>query len=302
MWSLPITARLFFVLWGVAMVFFGYLLWEEQSGVAVHQSRTKIGQIGYWGNPTANIDWCEDNYAVSPYVAEFWNAMSSLSFIVTSAVGVYLTLKYELETRFLFCFGSIFVMGWGSVLFHSTLLRATQILDEIPMVLSGLTFMYVIKCMQDQELDEEQRKKHSLQWGILLSSIGAIFTGVYLLVPDNPTFVHGAFVVVVCYVTAESFRMYVNCANHPEARWVMELASLSFVSGCLLWLIEPRVCAYIGWMNLHAWWHLLVCYGVYTCVVFYKYIRLTALGKKPSFVTLERSSLLPMTCCPNGDA
>ena len=26
---------------------------------------------GYWGPPTATIDWCEANYDVSFYVAEF---------------------------------------------------------------------------------------------------------------------------------------------------------------------------------------------------------------------------------------
>jgi dihydroceramidase len=302
MWALPITVRVFFFLWLVAMILLVFLLLEEQSGVAVHQSRTKIGRIGYWGSPTANIDWCEDNYAVSPYVAEFWNAMSSLSFLVTSAVGVYLTLKYELESRFLICFGSIFIMGFGSVMFHSTLLRSTQILDEIPMVLSGLTFMYIIRCMKDQELDEEKRKAQQKNLGIFLTAIGTLFTAIYLLLPENPTFVQAAFVSVVCYITVESFRMHSQCEDHPEARAVIELAGLSFVTGSLLWLIEPRVCFYVGWLNLHAWWHLLVCYGVYLCVVFYKYIRLTALGKRPSFVKLERSALLPVTCCPNGEA
>lgn len=26
---------------------------------------------GYWGKPTATLDWCEENYAVTPYIAEF---------------------------------------------------------------------------------------------------------------------------------------------------------------------------------------------------------------------------------------
>jgi hypothetical protein len=32
----------------------------------------------YWGSIDANIDWCEKNYTVTPYVAELWNALSSL--------------------------------------------------------------------------------------------------------------------------------------------------------------------------------------------------------------------------------
>lgn len=26
---------------------------------------------GFWGIPTATIDWCEDNYSVTTYIAEF---------------------------------------------------------------------------------------------------------------------------------------------------------------------------------------------------------------------------------------
>lgn len=29
------------------------------------------GKIGYWGEPTATLEWCEDNYEVTYYVAEF---------------------------------------------------------------------------------------------------------------------------------------------------------------------------------------------------------------------------------------
>lgn len=26
---------------------------------------------GYWGPPTSTLEWCEENYAVSYYIAEF---------------------------------------------------------------------------------------------------------------------------------------------------------------------------------------------------------------------------------------
>ena len=31
----------------------------------------EANRVGYWGEPTATIDWCEANYEVSYYVAEF---------------------------------------------------------------------------------------------------------------------------------------------------------------------------------------------------------------------------------------
>jgi dihydroceramidase len=40
----------------------------------------------FWGPITANYDWCEPNYLVTPYIAEFFNALSSLP---TATAGAY---------------------------------------------------------------------------------------------------------------------------------------------------------------------------------------------------------------------
>ncbi|MEC7934119.1 MAG: ceramidase domain-containing protein, partial [Pseudomonadota bacterium] len=37
---------------------------------------------GYWPAPTADFDWCELNYVYTPYIAELWNSVTSLLFLV----------------------------------------------------------------------------------------------------------------------------------------------------------------------------------------------------------------------------
>ena len=35
------------------------------------------GELGYWGKMDTTIDWCESNYTVVPWIAEFWYVHSS---------------------------------------------------------------------------------------------------------------------------------------------------------------------------------------------------------------------------------
>lgn len=64
---------------------------------------------GYWGEVTASVDWCEPNYAWTPFVAEFWNTISSLAMIGVGLMGLVLNRKV-MDLAFTFVFASI-IMG-----------------------------------------------------------------------------------------------------------------------------------------------------------------------------------------------
>ena len=88
--------------------------------------------LAYESSP---IDWCEDNYRVNPYVAEFVNTISNMllvifplfvirsniwsSYLQYVSVGPHITLYLMSLT------------GLGSLYFHCTLSFMGQFLDEI---------------------------------------------------------------------------------------------------------------------------------------------------------------------------
>jgi hypothetical protein len=96
-------------------------------------------RAGYWagyrGWPPSTVEWCEENYELCSWIAEFWNSFSSFAIIAAGAIGVVLSHRHgQGELRFILAYLAIIGVGIGSVLFHMTLLRPMQMLDEVPMI------------------------------------------------------------------------------------------------------------------------------------------------------------------------
>ena len=49
----------------------------------------------YWGPSTSSVDWCEQNYAHTRYVAEMWNTLSSIPLIFVCLYGGYQTAYHR---------------------------------------------------------------------------------------------------------------------------------------------------------------------------------------------------------------
>ena len=83
---------------------------------------------GFWGPIDSGIDWCEPNYIVTNYVAEFGNTLSSIPMVFWALFGWYLCWKSGVkEKRYMILLISLGLIGIGSVAFHGTLRYSAQV-------------------------------------------------------------------------------------------------------------------------------------------------------------------------------
>ncbi|KAI8360195.1 alkaline phytoceramidase family protein [Mortierella sp. GBAus27b] len=243
-----------------------------------------LDPIGYWGPPTSSVDWCESNYDISFYVAEFFNSLSSVSMIVVGLLGVYLHSSFE--KRFLLTFGSIAVVGLGSIAFHGTLLFPLQMLDEVPMVYSILSLAYC--CIEDRPY-----RRHGTWFPVSIALYGVLTTLVMMFAgPENHLleFVvfQSSFTFMVLVVMSHIVKIYGSIQDMAIRKMWQTCGGLA-LGAYLLWNIDFRLCHVVQNMplglwnpQLHAIWHVGASMSSYLVTFLICYHRAENLGRQPS--------------------
>ena len=75
------------------------------------------------------VDWCEENYVVISYIAEFWNTVSNILFLIIPPIMINRFRDYEAELGMPIRYVWLLLMtvGIGSIYFHATLSLAGQL-------------------------------------------------------------------------------------------------------------------------------------------------------------------------------
>ena len=193
----------------------------------------------FWGPITANYDWCEANYAVTDYVAEFFNTCSS---IPTFTVGLYFALKSKKHGygfQFSLAGWMLAVVGLGSCAFHGTLTRIGQIADELPMLYSSSIFLWIAASLRFPVSNEGDKKSKHLGYGLLLYCL--VITIAYLNGGFELFFVAYALTVVAVAVT--SLTAVNSSPSKKTTRPYVLYAFGIYVGGFLaLWVPEQVFC------------------------------------------------------------
>eukprot|EP00931_Biecheleriopsis_adriatica_P109573 TRINITY_DN83831_c0_g1_i1.p1 TRINITY_DN83831_c0_g1~~TRINITY_DN83831_c0_g1_i1.p1 ORF type:complete len:278 (+),score=45.95 TRINITY_DN83831_c0_g1_i1:31-864(+) len=233
-----------------------YLAWEfhrlhnkEGSGA----SETVHVTEGRWGPHTAPIDWCEENYAVTSTVAEFWNTVTCSFYVAASAQSL---LDASSGKGGCPAYYRLFALahaatGLFSAVFHGTLWWWGQKSDE---VLESITLLLLLHMPTNRDV-ASQRK--------LMVLHAAIATAIPIFVPEVLTELH------VAALVAGILHVYYSlaAARKNSVGAVVLRAAIYGLLGFACWLVDKVACQSLGRaaqvLQLHAWWHLFTALAIY---------------------------------------
>ena len=184
----------------------------------------------FWGKPDVSVSFCEEKYVVSDYIAEYYNTMSALSYVI---VGI---LFYR--TRLKRLSAIMILLGLGTALLHGTLRFYGQWLDEISMLI--LSF-FIIK-----EIRKERFNKRT--------------NNLYLLALILPYFVFERF---FCYffLVFCSLQIYIYLIARKKIKkytleyYLIKSYSIILLLSGICWVLDQLFCEYVREYQLHAVWH-----------------------------------------------
>jgi len=225
----------------------------------------------YWGKPTANIDWCEGNYEFTPYVAEFWNTMSSLVISVYGAYGVWWCIKFRLEKSVFWGYMCMVLTGLGSAAFHGTLLYECQLSDELPMIYGNIFLCYLVFS------DHVRSPRLSRVLPVMLTAISVFISVLMFRDPNNPNILQLGYASQVVAIITKSTQI---AMRNPKTMRLFIMSMSTYGLAAVCWMIDRFLCKFIQPFQLHAWWHLLAGYGTFYFILFATSYRLSVLHQR----------------------
>ncbi|GAW10908.1 hypothetical protein ANO14919_002440 [Xylariales sp. No.14919] len=223
---------------------------------------------GAWSPPTSSANFCEEDYALTRYIAEFINTLTNLTY-------VFFALRYMYGPRSRGLFApkpdsmsiSLLVLGIASFLFHASLLQTLQFGDEIAML--GLVWSIL-----QGLLTVRRSSAYDQLINISLATIFPLFAIFYVWTGKIIYHVIGFSFAVAIIIARCVYLFYWRKPGFPEtkvAEWRMRgwIALVLMGVAYVLWHIDLELCAELrqlrdrvglpwAWLlELHGWWHIL---------------------------------------------
>lgn len=209
----------------------------------------------HWLSRPSTVDWCEENYVYSTYVAEFWNTLSSLFLSYAGYVGYIRNRRWNGS----FVFIVLMIVGVGSAYFHGSLTAHSQMYDEIPMI-------FLLQWISVNALNIRSVRGIMVSYASSVAFSTIVIVTAFLKDAESSRIEFYLFQSTVVLAGAYIFRLLLTKAvMKRHIRNIFKRGcSVFFVAWCC-WLCDYFFCSFFrqGNPQLHAWWHLGSAIGVY---------------------------------------
>ncbi|KAF4675152.1 Alkaline ceramidase 3 [Perkinsus chesapeaki] len=212
--------------------------------------------------PPASMDFCEDNYAYTDHIVEFANTLTSIFIVVIGVVGMLICApRAGNEHRYRVYYVIMIFIGLGSTLFHGTLRRLGQAMDEIPMLWMSLTSFWIILFYNAPKRDTKAHR-----WAWVFTSLAIGLTAVYL----STWKMYLIFVATYTSATAVGtclvlYRCYSHRGPSRVIAWrFLEVGLAVYLTATVMWTLDYLFCDYLKPFYLHAIvWHTFSVTGAH---------------------------------------
>ncbi|KAJ5234620.1 uncharacterized protein N7469_003788 [Penicillium citrinum] len=230
--------------------------------------------IPFWGPPTSYLNFCEEDYVITRFVAEFINTFSSFIYICYGIYGlIQLRQKPQAAFRSISYIGLIGV-GVCSGGYHMTLKYHTQMSDELSMHLLTTPLLYRI-------LSFKASPQRTRLIGIILTILFTIVMVVHMVM-DEFLLHASSFGLAVYLIATRTFKIIPGQVPDLKVRKTLRQISLfgcfCFGFGYFVWLIDEFGCGILTsakntvglplafFFEFHGWWHFFTAIGGYIAV------------------------------------
>ncbi|KAL4861900.1 hypothetical protein BDV12DRAFT_190774 [Aspergillus spectabilis] len=229
----------------------------------------------FWGPQTSYLNFCEEDYVITRYVAEFINTLSSLIYCIFGLYGLsQLYRKGQASVSRCIPYYGLVGVGVCSAGYHMTLKYHTQMSDELSMHLLTTPLLYRILTFQ-------QSAQYTRLTGIILLTLFTIVMVVHMVMDEF--ILHAvAFGTAVLLITTRTMstipKQIPNLEIRGSIRRISRFGLVCFIFGYLIWLVDNFACPHLTEIRrvvgtplafvfeLHGWWHVFTGIGGYVAV------------------------------------
>ncbi|OJJ43488.1 hypothetical protein ASPZODRAFT_28499 [Penicilliopsis zonata CBS 506.65] len=239
---------------------------------------------GIWGPVTAVINFCEDDYQVTSYIAEFINTLTNIGYVYYGLCGLTVNWRRKPFADFNCQYLALIFVGIGSGAYHMSMKRSMEAVDQMSMLIGAAIVLHRVVTFD--------RSRGRVPLGIGLTVVLAVVFWIQQTLA-MPIIHFATFAGLLLVIFLRVLGLIRSTVKDEDARKQLRSLALwgyiTFSLGFIFWMIDVHCCSKLktvrsqvglpwAWVfEFHGWWHLFTGAGVYLYMVLVEYLHLNSM-------------------------